>query len=78
MKRIEFDQDDNKWLEDRMLQESQEIKIPESLEPENMLVKLTSKPGMEKVHGNSSVLCTCCRSILVYRKDFRKEQSKAS
>lgn len=40
MKRIEFDQDDNKWMEDRMLQESQEIKIPESLEPENMLVKL--------------------------------------
>lgn len=49
MKKIEFDQDDNKWLEDRMLQESQEIKIPESLEPENMLVKLQ---GVEQKHPN--------------------------
>lgn len=51
MKKIEFDQDDNKWLEDRMLQESQEIKIPESLEPENMLVKLQ---GVEQKHPNLS------------------------
>lgn len=47
----EFEHDDIKWLEERMRKESEEIEIPKSLEPEQMLEKLK---GVEQKHGNSS------------------------
>lgn len=50
MKKAEFEQEDLKWLEERMYKESEDIEVPESLAPERMLEKLK---GVQQKRANT-------------------------
>lgn len=46
---VETEQEEFKWLEEKMKQESEEIEIPESLSPEKMLEKLKQLDQQEEI-----------------------------
>lgn len=63
-----FDSSDSKWLEDWMRAESEELEIPESLEPENIAKKLQGVKQKNKhdvrAWGKTAIAAAACLAVL--------------